>query len=409
MTIEAATETGFLHIVISLAVLLFAAKIFAELFARLRLPIVLGELVAGIIVGPFALGGLLLFDGKPIVILDETIRHMGEISAIVILFIAGLQITPREFLRGGAASFTVGSLGVIVPLFVGYYAFTLYGIPALESILIATALAATSVAISIRMLSELGKIQTNEARVILGAALVDDILAIAILSVVTTIVQTGGGGVTPDIIGILFLVLKILGLFVALLVGAVIIVPRVLHVERLWRSEGSVEGIATAAFFGAAGIAAFVGLSPIVGAFAVGMAVASTRVIKQIEEYVSKLEIIFAPLFFAIIGAQVDLRGFNINVLYLAGLIITIAVITKLIGCGLPSMIFLKNRSKAMKVGIGMISRGEIGLIVAGVGVSAGILTTDIYTSIIIMVAVTTIITPIWLKITYKKENIATS
>ena len=236
MTIEAAAETGFLHIVISLAVLLFAAKIFAELFARLRLPVVLGELVAGIIVGPFALGGLPLFEGKPIVTLDETIRHIGEISAIVILFIAGLQITPREFLRGGAASFTVGSLGVIMPLFVGYYGFTLYGIAALESVLIATALAATSVAISVQVLSELGKIQTNEAKIILGAALVDDILTIVILSVVTTIVQTGGGEVTPDIFGILFLILKILGLFVALLVGAAIIVPRVLHVERLWRS-----------------------------------------------------------------------------------------------------------------------------------------------------------------------------
>ena len=403
-----ATEVEFIHIVISLGVLLFAAKIFAELFARLKLPIVLGELAAGIIVGPFALGGLPLFDGKPIVILDETIRHVGDISAIVILFVAGLQITPREFLRGGAASFTVGSLGVIMPLFVGYYAFTLYGISVLESVLIATALAATSVAISVQVLSKLGKIQTNEAKIILGAALVDDILVIAILSVVTTIVQTGGE-VTPDIFGILFLILKILGLFVALLVGAVIIVPRVLHAERLWRSEGSVEGIATAAFFGAAGIAAFVGLSPIVGAFAVGMAIASTRVIKQIEEYVSKLEIIFAPLFFAIIGAQVDLRGFNINVLYLAGLIIAVAIITKLIGCSLSSMIFLKDRSKAMKVGIGMISRGEIGLIVAGVGVSAGILTTDTYTSIIIMVTVTTIITPIWLKIAYKEENIATS
>src|SRR5215207_11381610 len=100
MTIESVIGNEFLHVVISLCVLLFAAKIFAELFARLGLPVVLGELVAGIIVGPFALGGLPLFDGKPIVILDETIRHVGEISAIVILFVAGLQITPREFLRG---------------------------------------------------------------------------------------------------------------------------------------------------------------------------------------------------------------------------------------------------------------------------------------------------------------------
>jgi Kef-type K+ transport system membrane component KefB len=264
MTIEAATGSEFLHIVISLGVLLFAAKIFAELFARLKLPIVLGELVAGITVGPFALGGLPLFNGEPIVVLDETVKHIGEISAIVILFIAGLEITPREFLRGGAASFTVGSLGVIVPFFVGYYIFTLFGLATLESVLVATALTATSIAISVQVLSELGKMQTKEARLILGAAIVDDILAIAALSVVTTMVQTGN--IAPDILEITFLIVKILGLFVVLLVGAVIIVPRILHVERLWRSEGSVEGITTAAFFGAAGIAAFIGLSPIVGA-----------------------------------------------------------------------------------------------------------------------------------------------
>ena len=403
MTIESAIGNEILHVVISLCLLLFAAKIFAEIFARLKLPIVLGELVGGIIVGPFALGGLLTFNGEPLVVLNETLRNIGEISAIVILFIAGLEITPREFLRGGAASFVVGSVGVIVPFFVGYYAFTLFGLEALESVLIATALTATSIAISVQVLSELGKMQTKEARLILGAAVVDDILAIAALSVVTTMVQTGN--LTPDILDITFLILKILGLFVALLVGAVILVPRILHVEKLWRSEGSVEGIATAAFFGAAGIAAFVGLSPIVGAFSVGMAVASTRVIKQIGDYVSKLEIIFAPLFFAIIGAQVDLRGININVLYLAGLIVAIAIVTKLAGCGIPSLIFLKERSKALKVGIGMISRGEVGLIIAGVGVSAGALATDTYTSIIIMVAATTIITPIWLKIIYKKEE----
>ena len=401
MTIETATGTEFLHIVISLGLLLFAAKIFAELFARLKLPIVLGELVAGIMW--FALGGLPLFNGEPLVVLDETVKHIGEISAIVILFIAGLEITPREFLKGGGAAFTVGSLGVIVPFFVGYYAFTLFGLAVLESVLVATALTATSIAISVQVLSELGKMQTKEARLILGAAIVDDILAIAALSVVTTMVQSGS--TTPDIYEITFLILKILGLFVVLLVGAVILIPRILHVERLWRSEGSVEGITTAAFFGAAGIAAFIGLSPIVGAFSVGMAVASTRVIKQIGEYVSKLEIIFAPLFFAIIGAQVDLRGINLNVLFLAGLIVAIAIITKLIGCGIPSVIFLKDRSKAMKVGIGMISRGEVGLIIAGVGVTVGALDKDTYTSIIIMVAATTIITPIWLKTIYKKEE----
>jgi Kef-type K+ transport system membrane component KefB len=398
----AESPASFLHIVITLAILLFTAKLFAELFHRIKMPVVLGELLAGIVVGPFALGGLPIFNGEPLVVLDETVRHIGEISAIVILFIAGLEITPREFLRGGAASFTVGSLGVVVPFFVGYYVFTAFGLEALEAMLIATALTATSIAITIQVLTQLGKMQTKEARLILGAAIVDDILAIAALSVVTTMVQTGN--ITPDIIDITFLILKILGLFAVLLIGAVIVIPKVLHVERLWRSEGSIEGITTAAFFGMAGIAAFVGLSPIVGAFSVGMAVASTRVIKQVEEYVSKLGIIFAPLFFAIIGAQVDLRGVNLEVLYLSGLIIAIAIITKLVGCGLPAMIFLKEKSKAMRVGIGMVSRGEVGLIVAGVGVSSGALSTDIYTTVIIMVALTTIITPIWLKMAYKKD-----
>lgn len=388
--------------IISLGILLFAAKLMAELFHRIKLPIVLGELLAGIIVGPFALGGLYLVNGEPLVNLNETVRHVGEISAIVILFIAGLHITPREFLKGGVAAFTVGSLGVIVPFFVGYYVFTSFGVEALQSTLIATALTATSIAISIQVLTELGRINAPEARLILGAAIVDDILAIAVLSVVTTMVQTGN--LTPNIVDIAFLILKILGIFAVLLIATIFIIPRVLHVERLWKSKGSVEGITTASFFAAAGIAAAVGLSPIVGAFAVGMAVASTRVIRQMEGYVSKLEIIFAPLFFAIIGAQVDLRGININVLYLAGVIVAVAIVTKLAGCGLPAMIFLKNRGKAMKVGIGMISRGEVGLIVAGVGVSSGVLSNDIYTTVIIMVALTTIITPLWLKVAYRKD-----
>ena len=367
------------------------------------MPVVLGELLAGIIVGPFALGGLPIFNGEPLVILDETVKHIGEIAAIVILFIAGLEITPKEFLRGGAASFTVGSLGVIVPFFVGFYVFLTFGLEAIESMLVATALTATSIAITIQVLTELGKMQTKEARLILGAAIVDDILAIAALSVVTTMVQTGD--TTPALADVTFLILKILGLFAALLIGFVIIIPRILHIERLWRSEGSMEGITTAAFFGAAGLAASVGLSPIVGAFSVGMAVASTRVIKQVEEYVSKLGIIFAPLFFAIIGAQVDLRGINTEVLYLSGIIIAIAIITKLAGCGLPALIFLKDKGRSMRVGIGMISRGEVGLIVAGVGVSSGALSADIYTTVIIMVALTTIITPVWLKIAYRKDG----
>lgn len=401
----AAEQEAIIHVLISLAVLLFAAKIFAEIFNKLRLPAVLGELIAGIIVGPFALGSIPILDGKALVILNETVLQIGQISGIVILFIAGLAITPKEFLSGGGASFTIGACGVIVPFLLGYYVFTLYGLDALESVLIATALTATSVAISVSVLTEFGKMQTKEAKVILGAAIVDDILAIAVLSVVVTMVQTGN--LAPNIIDIIILILKILGIFAGLLLGAIIIIPRIVNTERLWKARGSVEGIVTASFFGASAIAAAVGLSPIVGSFSVGMAVASTKIIKRVEEYVDKLEIIFGPLFFAIIGAQVNLTGVNIDVLILSAIVIVIAIVSKLLGCGLPSLLFLRDKSKAMIVGIGMISRGEVGLIVAGIGVTSGVLSSNIYTTVIIMVAVTTLITPMWLRKAYAKAEVA--
>lgn len=231
----------------------------------------------------------------------------------------------------------------------------------------------------------------------------DDILAIAVLSVVVTMVQTGN--LAPNVVDIIFLILKILGIFAALLIGAILIIPRIVNTERLWKAKGSIEGIVTASFFGASAIAAAVGLSPIVGAFSVGMAVTSTKIIKRIEDYVDKLEIIFAPLFFAIIGAQVNLTGINLEVLVLSAVVIAVAIVSKLIGCGLPATIFLRDKSTAMRVGIGMISRGEVGLIVAGIGVTSGALSANVYTAIIIMVAITTVITPVWLKKAYGKER----
>lgn len=398
-----AAETELIRTIISICLFLFAAKLFAEGFNRIKIPIVLGELLAGIIIGPFALGGLFIFDGEPLVTLNDSVKVIGEMGAIVILFIAGLEVTPREFLRGGPAAFTVGSVGVVVPFFAGYIVFTAFGFEALQSLLVATALTATSIAISIQVLSHLGKLHTPEARLILGAAIVDDILALAVLSVVTSMVQTG---VIVDPAEISFLIMKVIGLFAALLIASVIILPRIVAKADLWKAKGSIEAVATAAFFGIAALAMFAGLSPIVGAFAAGMALASTPVLKRLEEYVGKLEFIFAPLFFAIIGAQVNLHGLNANVALFGALLIGIAIVTKIVGCGLPSLLFLKDRNRSMKVGIGMISRGEVGLIVAGVGVTSGVLDGDIYTVVILMVAVTTVITPLLLKWSYRKDEV---
>ena len=396
-------ESHFIQTIIGVGILLFAAKLMAELFLRLKLPIVLGELLAGMIVGPFALGAFLVFDGQPLLKIDGELRILGEIGAIVILFIAGLHVTPREFLKGGKAAFTVGACGVIVPFFIGFIVFELFGFDAFQSMLIATALTATSVAISIQVLREFGKLDTPEARLIIGAAIADDILAIAVLSVVSSLGGESTGIISIDPIQVIVVILQVLGFFAALLIGSVLIVPRIVA-RKLWKAEGSIEAIATASFFGAAALAASIGLSPIVGAFAVGMALSSSKVIEKIENYISKLGLIFSPLFFAFIGAQVDFRGINMEILLLSGIMIVVAVVTKFFGCGLPSMIFLKDKKKSMRVGVGMISRGEIGLIIAGIGVTSGVLTSNVYSTIVIMVVATTIIAPIWLKTLYKKE-----
>ena len=399
-----AAEAHFIETIIGVGILLFAAKLMAELFLRLKLPIVLGELLAGMIVGPFALGAFFVVDGKQLLQINDEIKILGEMGAIVILFMAGLEMTPKEFLKGGKASFTVGTLGVVVPFFAGLVVFGMFGFDALQSMLIATALTATSIAISIQVLSEFGKIKTPEARLIIGAAVVDDILAIAVLSVVTSIAGSDAGVDSIDLTEVMITILQVLGFFAIMLIVAVIVIPKIIT-PRLWKAKGSVEGIATASFFGAAALAGSIGLSPIVGAFAVGMALSTTKVFEKVENYIGKIGLIFAPLFFAIIGAQVDLRAVDLNVLMLSGVIIIVAIATKLFGCGLPAMLFLKNKAQGMRVGIGMISRGEVGLIVAGVGVTAGVLTSEVYSTIVIMVAVTTIITPIWLKMEYRKEQ----
>ena len=397
-------DAHFIEIIIAVGILLASAKLMGELFSRIKLPIVLGELLAGMIIGPFALGAFLLHPdtGESILQIGPEIRTLGEIGAIVILFMAGLEMSPKEFLRGGKASFTVGTLGVVVPFFAGLLVFQAFGFDALQAMMIATALTATSIAISIQVLKEFNKIKTPEARLIIAAAVVDDILAIAVLSVVTSF---GGAEAVDniDLLDVTFTILKVLGFFAAILIAAIFIIPKVIT-PRIWKASGSVEGIATASFFGAAAIAGMLGLSPIVGAFAVGMALSTTKVFEKIENFISRIGLIFAPLFFAIIGAQVDFRTVNLDVLMLSAVVIAIAISTKLFGCGLPAILFLKNKAAGMRVGIGMISRGEVGLIVAGVGLSSGVLTGDVYTTIVLMVAVTTIITPIWLKMDYRRE-----
>ena len=226
-------ESHFIQVIISVCVLLFAAKLLAEVFVRIKLPIVLGELVAGMIVGPFAIGSFLIFQGEHLVVLTSEVKTLGEIGAIVILFMAGLEMTPKEFIKGGKASLTVGTLGVIAPFFVGFFIFQIFGFDAFQAMLVATALTATSVAISVQVLSEFGKLKTPEARLIIGAAVIDDILAIAVLSVVTSI---GGTNTGIDVTESIFTIFKVLAFFAAMAIAAVFLVPRMVN-SKMWKAS----------------------------------------------------------------------------------------------------------------------------------------------------------------------------
>lgn len=393
-----------LKAILVICILVFSAKVLGELFTKIKIPSVLGELFAGIILGPYALGSISVF-GSPLIELNEIVRAFGEIGGILILFVAGLEMSFADFRHVGPAAFTIGTIGVIIPFFLGYGISSLLGYDTVTSLVIAAALVATSIAITSLVLQEIKKSHTVEARVMISAAVVDDVLGLAILGVIVSFITT------PLVIapmGVLFVIIKSLGLWFIMVVSASYILPRLINITARGRSEQTVEAAATASCFGAAALAAYIGLSPIVGAFAAGMAVASSKAIEKIRAYITKITVIFSPVFFALTGA-----AFNLRILITADLsfylffmaMIAIAIVSKLAGCGLPAAYFLKDRGKGLKVGVGMISRGEVGLIIAGIAIESEAITQSIYAAIVGMVIITTILTPILLKRVYEKTE----
>jgi Kef-type K+ transport system membrane component KefB len=374
--------------------LLLGAKLLAELFARFHIPVVLGELSAGIFLGPLYFGGLLPIRTS-IVQVNEIVLAFAQIGAIVILFVAGLEMPFRDFIRGGLSSFTVGGIGVILPFIGGFALFSLLGFGGPTSLIVGTALTATSIAISVETLRELKRLNSPEGKLIIGAAVVDDVLAIAALGVVSSIIATGQ--TTVNFLYAATLVGSVLLVF-ALLIGASLFIAPRLTESRVWKMPGSLEAVVTALFFGMAAVSAALGLSPIIGSFAVGMALAGAQVAQRMQEYVEKLQFIFRPLFFAVIGAQVNLTGLTPDLSLIGLALILVAVFTKLLGCGIPARLFLKNPLAGRTVGVAMISRGEIGLIVVGLGVAQGIINPTIYSLVVMMVVATTIISPLWLR-----------
>jgi Kef-type K+ transport system membrane component KefB len=395
------TEEFVIRTVVGISVLVFVGKILGGLFQRIKIPAVIGEILAGVIFGPFAFGGIIIILGGPLVELNETITTFAEIGAIIILFSAGLESTFAEFRASGVPSFVIGIMGVIAPFFLGYVSSLYLGYDWPIAMLVGAALTATSIAITARVLEDMGQSGTIEAKIMINAAVIDDVLGLAILAIVTSVAQAG---VMIGVFDIAFTAIKAMAIWFIMLIVGVYVLPRFIAVTTLWKNEGTVEAAATASCFGFAAIAVAFGLSPIVGAFAAGMAIASSHVIGRVKEYIEKLKMIFGPLFFAVLGASLDpTQVLNVSVVVFI-VILSGAMLSKIAGCGIPASLFLKDADKGFRIGLGMASRGEVGFIIAGIGLLTGIIGPDVYAALLTIIMATTIISPILLERAFRKS-----
>ncbi|NLF87793.1 cation:proton antiporter [Candidatus Bathyarchaeota archaeon] len=393
-----------LQAIVTICILVFSAKILGEVFSWRKIPSVLGEMVAGMILGPYAIGQFLVINGFQLIQINEIVGAFGEIGGILILFAAGLEMTFQDFRKVGKAGFVIGTLGVIVPFVMGYGLAMLLNYGTIAGLVVGASLVATSISITSLVLMEINKTRAPEARVMVSAAVVDDVLGLAILGVIVSFI-TSSTAITA--LGVVEVIAWSLALWLGITVLFAIVLPRIINFISKGKTDEPMEAAATAACFGASALAAALGLSAIVGAFAAGMAIASSRTIEKIREYIKKISTVFSPVFFALAGAQFNIQSFITTdwMFYLFFIIlVVVAILSKMVGCGLPAAFFLKSRSKGFKVGYGMISRGEVGLIVAGVAIGAGAISQSLYAAILGMILITTIIAPLLLRKSYVDE-----
>jgi Kef-type K+ transport system membrane component KefB len=392
-------------VVLGLAVMLAGAKLAGDLSVRLGQPAVLGELCAGVLLGNLQLAGVPWLD---FVKHDGTIDVLARLGVVVLLFQVGLESTVRDMLRVGRAALLVALLGVITPFALGWSA-SAWLLPARGPYVhafIGATLTATSVGITARVLKDLGQAGTPTARVILGAAVIDDVLGLLILAVVAGVIAAAGaGGASPAAeLGAITVIVAKAGLFLfgALVLGAVAS-PRLFRVTARMRGGGVQLVTALVFCFVLAWLASVVGLAPIVGAYAAGLILEPVcfapfvaRGERSVEDLVAPIATFLVPVFFVLMGMHVELRAFaDVRTLGLAALLTAAAILGKQ-ACSLGAVGGGVDR---LSIGLGMVPRGEVGLIFANVGLHLTIggrhvIDEGIYSAIVIMVIVTTVVTP---------------
>ena len=362
-----------------LAVILIVAKIAAELFERIRIPAVLGEIVAGILIGPSVLG---------LVEPTDTLKVLAEIGVIVLLATVGMETDLNELRRVGRASMIVAVIGVVVPMGVGIGAGSLLGESGNASLFLGAALAATSVGITARVFGDLHALASTEARIVLGAAVADDVLGLIILTVVTRVVEQG----SVDVAGVASTIGLAVGFLVVALAVGIVVVPRLMRtVGRLSTSRATVGVIGAALTFAFSTAASTANLAPIIGAFVAGTALGKSPHHDRVERDLASLGSIFIPVFFLQIGIDTDVtKFFQAHVLWVAFVLTLVAIAGKLVS-GLGAV---GTNTDRLLIGMGMVPRGEVGLIFATIGVSVGVFHDDLYAVVLLVVLVTTMVTP---------------
>ena len=393
-----------LEVLLGLIVILLAAKLGGDIFERFGAPAVLGELVLGMVIGNLHLLGI---DALEPFKHDITLEILAEIGVIILLFEVGLESTVKEMMKVGLASFMVAMLGVIVPFFLGW-GVGIWFLPeasTLVHVFIGATLTATSVGITARVLKDIGKINTREAKIILGAAVIDDIMGLVILAVITGIITAAASG-AGDAVGsatVLWIIAKaVLFILGAVALGAFVL-PHYFKLGFRLKGKGVMLSFSLLICFLLAYLAGKIGLAPIVGAFAAGLILEEVH-FKQfrergehgLEELIEPVAIFLVPIFFVRMGMLVDLTTLaRVEILGFAAVLTVAAVISKQV-CSLG--IFDKTTNR-IAIGLGMIPRGEVGLIFAGIGAKLvldgqAVIDGGTYSAIVIMVMVTTLVTP---------------
>lgn len=403
-------------ILYDLAVLFVAAKLGGEAAERLRLPPVLGELVAGLLLAAGLLGGVLRLPdlsghgGAGSEAEIAVLEALAAIGAILLLFEVGLETRIREMRKVGLSSMLVALIGIVLSFAIGFAAS--WGLaqawspwasaeaalpPYLLHVFIGAALTATSVGITARVLSDLGRLSTPEARIILGAAVLDDVGGLVILAVVAALATAALGGDPVDSMGLLKVIAVALAFLVLSIGLGLRVVPKAYDaLTERFRVSFFPLVLAVAFALAMAYAASLAGLADIVGAFAGGLLLAETKHAHRLFEQLRPVAALFVGLFFVTLGMRVDVGQFADNVVAVLaiGVGLTVLAILGKLACGLG---VVKRQADRLTVGVGMVPRGEVGLIFAGLGLATGLLANWQYAALLVMVFLTTLVTPLWL------------